>query len=113
MGILSVYRWTVEQYKVSSLFLTAEMTTTTYYRAVFQLQGNGDNGNAIVGPFESAQKVHRKTAAGEDGMLISPLRNTDRKGGALQKEWLITNCQDCIMFEKHQRKQSSLPLNQP
>ena len=39
MGILSVYRWTVEQYKVSSLFLTAEMTTTTYYRAVFQLQG--------------------------------------------------------------------------
>eukprot|EP00956_Cyclotella_meneghiniana_P025104 scaffold51625_cov50-Cyclotella_meneghiniana.AAC.1 len=23
--------------------------------------GNGDNGNGIVGPFESAQKVHRRT----------------------------------------------------
>eukprot|EP00956_Cyclotella_meneghiniana_P017394 scaffold28306_cov69-Cyclotella_meneghiniana.AAC.3 len=70
--------------------------------------GNGDNG--IVGPFESAQKrfiggqviplvvgpfgevnkdfekvlktLARLAAAGEDGMSISPLRNTDRKGGA-------------------------------
>eukprot|EP00956_Cyclotella_meneghiniana_P024218 scaffold48318_cov51-Cyclotella_meneghiniana.AAC.2 len=72
--------------------------------------GNGDNG--IVGPFESVQKrfiggqvillvvgpfgevnkdfqkvlktLARLAAAGEDGMSISisPLRNTDRKGGA-------------------------------
>ena len=71
--------------------------------------GNGDNG--IVGPFESAQKrfiggqviplvvgpfgevnkdfekvlktLARLAAAGEDGMSISQLCNTDRKGGAL------------------------------
>eukprot|EP00956_Cyclotella_meneghiniana_P007694 scaffold10316_cov71-Cyclotella_meneghiniana.AAC.10 len=47
--------------------------------------GDGDNG--IVGPFESAQKRfiggQPLVAGGEDGMLsISPLHNTDRKGGA-------------------------------
>eukprot|EP00956_Cyclotella_meneghiniana_P016154 scaffold25389_cov71-Cyclotella_meneghiniana.AAC.3 len=44
--------------------------------------GNGDNG--IVGPFESAQErfIGGQPLVAEDGMSISPLRNTDRKGGA-------------------------------
>ena len=70
----------------------------------------GDGNNGITGPFEAAQKhfyrgqviplcagwfgeinedfenviltMAREAAAGEDGMAVSPLVNTDRKGGA-------------------------------
>ena len=70
----------------------------------------GDGNNGITGPFEAAQKhfyrgqviplcagwfgeinedfekviltMAREAAAGEDGMTVSPLVNTDRKGGA-------------------------------